>query len=117
VRVPSGSAGTDPAVAALSLALLVALTAFTLRRLQRSLRVFMPGPPEPRPKERGYGILVAVATTPTMADAEMLREVLAGHGIRSTVAAGDPDATGRATAQVLVFPDDAARARDLVATR
>ena len=115
--MPSASTTADPAFAALSFALLVALVALSLRRLHRSLRVFVPRPAQPRPDQLGFGLLVAVATTPTRADADMLREVLASHGIRATVADGDADPTGRATAQVLVFPDDATRARDLVATR
>jgi hypothetical protein len=115
--VPSGSAGADPAVAALSVAVLVALLAMTMRRLNRAMRVFLPRPAKPRPDETGYGLLVAIASVPTTADAEMLRDVLAAHGIRATVADGEPDVAGRPTAAVLVFPADAARARDLVATR
>jgi hypothetical protein len=115
--VPSASTGADPAFAALSLAVLVALIAFSLRRLHRSMRVFLPRPTPPRPDELGYGLLVAVATTPTRADADMLREVLASHGIRATVADGDPVTDARGVAQVLVFPADVARARDLVAMR
>lgn len=115
--MPSASTGADPAFAALSLAVLVALIAFSLRRLNRSMRVFLPRPAPQRPDDQGYGLLVAVATTPTRADADMLREVLASHGIRATVADGEPDPDGRATAQVLVFPADVTRARDLVAMR
>jgi hypothetical protein len=53
---------------------------------------------------------VPIATVRTRDDAEMLRGVLAGAGIRCTVAA---DATG---ADVLVFRADALRARDLVSS-
>lgn len=51
-----------------------------------------------------YGLLVPVATAPTAADAEMLRQVLREAGIRCTLA-------GR---EVLVFRADAPRAKDLV---
>jgi hypothetical protein len=57
-----------------------------------------------------YGLLVPIATVRTRDDAEMLRGVLLGAGIRCTVAA---DATG---ADVLVFRADALRARDLVSS-
>jgi hypothetical protein len=57
-----------------------------------------------------YGLLVPIASVRTREDAEMLRGVLAGAGIRCTVAA---DATG---ADVLVFRADALRARDLVSS-
>lgn len=57
-----------------------------------------------------FGLLVPVATTRTPDDAEMLRTVLQGAGIRCT--------TGRAAdgsgTDVLVFRADASRARDLV---
>ena len=57
-----------------------------------------------------YGLLVPIASVRTRDDAEMLRGVLVGAGIRCTVAA---DATG---ADVLVFRADALRARDLVSS-
>ena len=63
----------------------------------------------PAPTRGGdYGLLVPIATVRTAADAEMLRSVLHGAGIRCTVAV---DAEG---ADVLVFRADALRARDLV---
>jgi hydroxypyruvate isomerase len=117
--MPSQASGYDPVVGLLSAAVLLALLAMTMRRLNRSLRVFMP---RPRPRDRAdvaddYGLLVPVATVPTRDDADMLREVLAANGIRATIAGAPPDGTGRAALRVLVFPDDAARARDLVASR
>jgi hypothetical protein len=116
--VPSGAAGYDPVVGLLSAAVLLALFAMTMRRLNRSMKVFMPRP-RPRTRETAgdYGLLVAVATVTTRDDADMLREVLAANGIRATVAPADPEGSGRAALRVLVFPDDAARARDLVASR
>jgi hypothetical protein len=57
-----------------------------------------------------YGLLVPVATVRTRDDAEMLRTVLAGAGIRCTLAA---DADG---VDVLVFRQDALQARDLVSS-
>jgi hypothetical protein len=118
--MPSGAAGYDPVVGLLSAAVLLALMAFTMRRLNRSLRTFLPRPSARARQEAAagdYGLLVAVATVPTRDDAEMLRDVLAANGIRATVAPAPPDESGRAGLRVLVFPDDAARARDLVASR
>jgi hypothetical protein len=57
-----------------------------------------------------FGLLVPVASVPTRDDAEALRKVLATAGIRCTVAA-DGDGV-----DVLVFRQDALRARDLVSS-
>lgn len=57
-----------------------------------------------------YGLLVPIATVRTPADAEMLRGLLQGAGIRCTVAA---DGEGAA---LLVFRSDASRARELVSS-
>ncbi|MCW2715997.1 MAG: hypothetical protein JWN88_3044 [Frankiales bacterium] len=59
-----------------------------------------------------YGLLAPVATTRTSADAAMLRSVLAEAGIRCTVSVD----AGGAGHVVLVFRDDALRARQLVST-
>lgn len=56
-----------------------------------------------------FGLLEPVATVRTPEDAEALREVLAGQGIRATVT---PEDDGTRT--VLVFRRDADRARSLV---
>ena len=66
----------------------------------------------PAPPARGgdYGLLVPVATVRTGDDAEMLRSLLQGAGIRCTVAS-DGD-----SADLLVFRSDAARARELVSS-
>lgn len=53
-----------------------------------------------------YGLLVPVATVRTPDDAEMLRGVLREAGIRCTVSG----------TEVMVFRDDALRARDLVSS-
>lgn len=68
----------------------------------------------------GYGLLVPVATVRTDEDAHLLRAHLVDHGIRGTVAAvprgpGEPGAPPALA--VLVFPDDLARARELLAAR
>ena len=57
-----------------------------------------------------YGLLVPIASVRTRDDAEMLRTVLATAGIRCTITT---DADG---ADVLVFRQDALRARDLVSS-
>lgn len=64
-------------------------------------------------RSRGdYGLLVPVTTARTEADGEVLREVLREAGIRATVAPGE--APGERV--VLVFRDDAVRARTLVSS-
>lgn len=55
-----------------------------------------------------YGLLVTVATVRTREDAEMLRSVLRGAGIRCSVSNG-PEGL-----DVLVFSSDLSRARGLV---
>jgi hypothetical protein len=63
----------------------------------------------PAPHERGdFGLLVPITVVRTMDDATMLRELLRDAGIRGTVA----DAAGGFA--VLVFRDDALRAKQLV---
>lgn len=70
--------------------------------------VFAPPKRRPRPVTPpvDHGLLVPVASVRTRDDAEMLRGVLREAGIRSTLAGSD----------VLVFPADAPRARDLVSS-
>ncbi len=58
-----------------------------------------------------YGLLVRVATVRAQEDADLLRGVLAQAGIRGTLAT---DADGALS--LLVFRDDALRAKDLVAS-
>jgi hypothetical protein len=62
-------------------------------------------------RSRGdYGLLVPIATVRTRADGEMLRSLLREAGIRCTVAEGDTPGESA----LLVFRDDAVRARELV---
>jgi hypothetical protein len=72
--------------------------------------VFTPNHTAPRrPEERGdFGLLVPVAVVRTLDDAQMLRDLLHDAGIRCTVTAADGGLA------VLVFADDADRARQLV---
>ena len=57
-----------------------------------------------------YGLLVPVSTVRTRDDAEMLRGVLAGAGVRAGISGGE--LPGELV--VLVFSKDLARARQLV---
>ncbi|GHG53748.1 hypothetical protein [Streptomyces griseocarneus] len=65
-----------------------------------------------------YGLLVPVANVATRTAADEIRRFLGAWRIRSTVAPYAPRRRGRArapwTLQVLVFADDAGRARRLV---
>lgn len=72
--------------------------------------VFTPNHSAPRaPQERGdYGLLVPITVVRTVDDAQMLRDLLREAGIRGTIADADG---GHA---VLVFHDDAERAKQLV---
>jgi hypothetical protein len=64
--------------------------------------------PSPTHDRGDFGLLVPITVVRTRDDAQMLRGVLRQAGIRGTVA----DAPGGFA--VLVFRDDASRARDLV---
>ena len=101
-------AGPLVACAALLVILLMCRWVFSTkdrdRRAARRVHIASPS------RSADYGLLVPIATVKTRDDAEMLRGVLRGAGIRCTVAA---DATG---ADVLVFRADALRARDLVSS-
>ena len=97
-----------PAVAIAALLVILALC-----------RWAFPSEPRRRPARRSvaprdYGLLVPIATVRTREDVEMLRGVLAENGIRGTVS--EPvRLPGRTTAvHVLVFREDALRARELV---
>jgi hypothetical protein len=64
-------------------------------------------------RERGdFGLLVPVATTRSVDDADLLRGVLCGAGIRSTVTAGDGGGW-----RLMVFRQDATRAESLIGTQ
>ncbi|WP_409331669.1 hypothetical protein [Trujillonella humicola] len=64
-----------------------------------------------RPAPADDGLLLRVATTSSRESALALRAVLSDAGIRSTVRFPGPH-----RAEVLVFPEDADRARSLAAT-
>jgi hypothetical protein len=72
--------------------------------------VFTPNHTVSRSPERSddFGLLVPITVVRTIDDAQMLRDLLREAGIRGTIA---EDGTGFA---VLVFTDDATRARQLV---
>jgi hypothetical protein len=57
-----------------------------------------------------FGLLVPVASAPTVQEAEALRTLLRDAGVRGTVAPGGPGGA----VSVLVFRSDAERARSLV---
>jgi len=60
----------------------------------------------------GYGLLVSVATVPTREAGAAVRTLLAGHGVRATLAAGAGHHGKRKPRcwEVLVFPEAAAGA-------
>ena len=86
------------AVAALGLIMLICRWVFATDRPS----------PATRAPSQDFGLLEPVAVVRTLDDATMLRSVLSDAGIRGTVA----DAAGGFA--VLVFRDDASRARELV---
>ena len=64
----------------------------------------------PRPGELDeYGLLVPVATPPGRAEGEALRRNLQANGVRATLT------TTTEGLRLLVFPNDVARARELIA--
>jgi hypothetical protein len=65
----------------------------------------------PRPgASTDYGLLVPVATPPTVIQAELVRRHLVEHGIRATLVPATDGPT------VLVWPKDAAIAQDILRT-
>ena len=72
--------------------------------------VFAPNHTPPRVAQRSgdFGLLVPITVVRTVDDAQMLRELLREAGIRGTIAEQDGGFA------VLVFTDDAVRARELV---
>jgi hypothetical protein len=69
-----------------------------------------PGTPAATASRQDYGLLEPVATCRTPEDAALLRDVLREAGLRGTLA----DGATPGEVVVLVFRDDAARARALV---
>jgi hypothetical protein len=57
-----------------------------------------------------YGLLVPVASPPTVVEAEVIRRHLVAHGVRATLAPATDGPT------VLVWPQDAAVAREILRT-
>jgi hypothetical protein len=55
-----------------------------------------------------YGLLVPVASPPTVVQAEIVRRHLVAHGVRATLAPATDGPT------VLVWPEDAATAREVL---
>ena len=99
--------GPVVAVAALGLLVLLCRWVFSTshrddRTAQRRAKAMSSG---------DFGLLVPVATVRAPEDAEVLRGVLKDAGIRGTIAAA-PDGG----LSLLVFRDDALRARDLVSS-
>ena len=99
-----------PLVACAALLVIILLCRWVFSTADRDRRAARRASTTSPARSADYGLLVPIATVRTRDDAEMLRGVLLGAGIRCTVAA---DATG---ADVLVFRADALRARDLVSS-
>jgi hypothetical protein len=92
-----------PLVAFAALLTLVLALRWTFRRGRSVVAApSRPGAPD------NYGLLVAVATPATFAEAELLRARLAGQGIRATLA---PTTEGP---RVMVFAHEATTARALL---
>lgn len=89
-----------PIVALVAVLLIIVFLRWTFS--QRTRRDPFAPPPEPT------GLLQAAATLPDRSKALALRAVLSDAGIRSTIREQPGDGV-----QVLVFPDDSARARQL----
>lgn len=104
----STSGGTLLAVVAMVVIVLLCRWVFSTRDRDRRIAQRLE-----RARSRGdYGLLVPVVTGRTAAEALRVRAVLAEAGIRGTV--GEGERPGEV--QVLVFRDDADRARSLVAS-
>ena len=99
-----------PVVAVGALGVIVLLCRWVFSTDTRDRRAAVGRQPA-RSARRDYGLLVPVALARTPEDAALLRDVLREAGVRATLA---PDPDGRVA--LLVFRDDAARARDLVAS-
>lgn len=92
-------AGPAIALAALGLIVLICRWVFAVPARPAARAAATPG---------DFGLLEPVSVVRTTDDAQMLRELLAGEGIRATVADAEDGFA------VLVFSRDARRARDLV---
>jgi hypothetical protein len=97
-----------PLMAALALGVIVLLCRWVFSTSSRDARAAAAAE---RARSRGdLGLLVPIATVRTRDDGEMLRAVLRDAGIRCSLSEVVPDQEW----SVLVFRDDALRARDLV---
>lgn len=95
-----------PLVALAALAVIVLICRWVFSTSDRDRRAARRTATAVASRSGDYGLLVPVATARTADDAAMLSDLLREAGIRCTVA-GD---------EVLVFPSDATRARDLVSS-
>ncbi|QIS10878.1 DUF2007 domain-containing protein [Nocardia arthritidis] len=67
------------------------------------------------PPADDYGLLAAAATVPDPITARTVRDLLRANGIRATTGpAGAPGPIGRKPWRVLVFPEDAVRAYEVL---
>lgn len=99
-----------PLMSALALGVIVLLCRWVFSTSTRDARSAAQAE---RARSRGdFGLLVPIATVRTQEDATMLRTLLREASIRCTLRASEPPGTWT----VLVFRDDALRARDLVSS-
>jgi hypothetical protein len=115
------TAGLLVAICAVAAVVLACRWAFSPTREQRRRR-------DEARSRRGFGLLVPIAVVPRRGDADHVRRLLDGHGIRATTGPVPPGPV-RVTADghidksrppgfhVLVFPEDADRAAAVVARR
>ncbi|QIS17632.1 hypothetical protein [Nocardia terpenica] len=70
------------------------------------------------PAVEDYGLLVAVATVSAAATAQGVRNLLRANGIRATIgpAHAERRGGGHGRLRILVFPEDAGRAYELLCT-
>lgn len=99
-----------PLVAVVALGVLILLCRWVFSTSTRDARAATQAQ---RARSRGdFGLLVPIATVRTQDDATMLRALLREASIRCTLSESAPPGTWT----VLVFRDDALRARDLVSS-
>ncbi|MBF6062119.1 hypothetical protein IU500_09155 [Nocardia terpenica] len=69
------------------------------------------------PAVEDYGLLVAVATVSAAATAQGVRNLLQDNGIRATIGPAHAERRGgQGRLRILVFPEDAGRAYELLCT-
>jgi spore maturation protein SpmB len=104
--VPSYHYLVGPLVAFGALVVIILICRWVFSTSDRDARAARRTAAAVRSRGGDYGLLVPVASVRTPDDAQMLRAVLRDAGIRSTLSGSE----------VLVFPADAPRARDLVSS-